>query len=52
MSDLNNCAMTFKYPDPEVAEFAKKEKARFWQAITASKEIKPPVYIEPNERFE
>lgn len=42
----------FKHPDPEVAEFAKKEKPRLLQAIAASKEIRPPVYLEPAERFE
>jgi hypothetical protein len=42
----------FAHPDPEVAEFAKNEKARLLQAIAASKEIRPPVYMEPDERFE
>jgi hypothetical protein len=37
---------------PEVAEFAKNEKARLLQAIAASKEIRPPVYMQPDERFE
>lgn len=51
-SDLRLLDDLATHADPEVAEFAKNEKARLLQAIAASKETRPPVYMEPDERFE
>jgi len=41
------------YSDPGLGEFAVKEKARLWQAISATREVRPQVYIgRPDEGFE
>jgi hypothetical protein len=40
------------YSDPRFTEFAAKEKARLSKAITAAKQIGPPVYRDLNEGFE
>lgn len=51
-SDLRLLDDLFTHPDPEVAQFAKNEKARLLQAIAASRQIRPPVYMESDEGFE
>lgn len=51
-SDLRLLDDLFTHADPEVATFAKNEKARILLAIAASREIKPPFYMEPDESFE
>jgi hypothetical protein len=48
-SDLRLLDDLFTHPDPKVAELAKNEKARFLQAIAASKEIRLPIYMERDE---
>ena len=40
------------YSDTGLAEFAVKEKARLSQAITAAREVSPPVYMDLDEGFE
>jgi hypothetical protein len=40
------------YPDPALVEFVDKEKTRLSQAITAVRQIEPPIDRERDERFE
>jgi hypothetical protein len=40
------------YSDPELAEFAVKERARLSQAIDAAREMKPPFQMESEASFE
>ncbi len=51
-SDLRLLDDLATHADPEVSEFAKNEKARLLQAIAASKQMRPPAHMEPDERFE
>jgi hypothetical protein len=51
-SDLRLLDDMATHTDPEVAEFAKNEKARLLQTIAASKEISPPYHMGLDEGFE
>ncbi|HEY6764671.1 MAG TPA: hypothetical protein VI386_07860 [Candidatus Sulfotelmatobacter sp.] len=51
-SDLRLLDDLATHSDPELAAFAKNEKARLRQAIAALKGIGPTVHMEPDERFE
>jgi hypothetical protein len=38
------------HPDPTLADFAKSEKSRLSQAIAEARKVRPPIYMERDER--
>ena len=38
------------HPDPKLAEFVKSEKSRLSQAIAEARKVRPPIYIDRDER--